>query len=169
MKVGLILATAASVLALAGSASATVTYDFSGNFNSSNFNPDNAFFKVTTSSFIDSKQDFTAADSGLKCVGVFTQCTGVSFLFDVNTGQDTVAINYQDFNGGQSGSVFYNFVDGAFGKSGKYSQDEGAFFNNGTLTVSVPEPSVWAMMLAGFAVLGGALRFRRSQALGAAV
>ena len=31
------------------------------------------------------------------------------------------------------------------------------------------EPSVWAMMLAGFAVLGGALRFRRSRELGAAV
>jgi hypothetical protein len=169
MKTSMLLAAVTGIAMLAGSASATITYDFSGNFNSSNFFPDNASFEIVTSSFINSDQNFTTAESNLQCIGVFTQCTGVSFLTDLLTGHDAIAINYQDFNGGQSGSTYYYFSGTAFGAAGNYLQDQGSSFNNGSLSVSdVPEPSVWAMLLAGAALMGGALRFQRRQGVGAA-
>ena len=43
----------------------------------------------------------------------------------------------------------------------------GVFFDNLSVTGGVPEPAVWAMMLAGFGLMGAALRRRRGALLAA--
>jgi hypothetical protein len=35
----------------------------------------------------------------------------------------------------------------------------------GDITPPVPEPETWAMLIAGFGLIGGALRYRRRQVL----
>src|SRR3546814_10702224 len=45
-------------------------------------------------------------------------------------------------------------INGTSGGSGSYS---------GTLAFAVPEPASWAMMIAGFGLLGGAIRVRKRQ------
>src|SRR3546814_5781962 len=45
-------------------------------------------------------------------------------------------------------------INGTSGGSGSYS---------GTLAFAVPEPASWAMMIAGFGLLSGAIRVRKRQ------
>lgn len=51
------------------------------------------------------------------------------------------------------------------GPAGNYSNDTtGLKFTATAITAGVPEPATWAMMLAGFGLLGGAMRRRRTMA-----
>lgn len=146
----------------ASPASAEVTYTFTGNFQNGNFAPANASFSITLPSFITSDQIFTAEQSHLSCGDNFVQCTGVSFLTDATTGQDVVTINFNTATASES--EFYDFAPTAFTTVGVFSQDGGAFGNDGTLTTAVPEPSTWAMMILGFCGLGFMAYRRKSGA-----
>lgn len=153
----------ATAIQMATPASASVIYDFSGNFLGSNSAPPDATFEITSPTVITSTETFSSTASSLSCTGVFVTCTGVTFT--PNSGsQDVIQINYNDF--GTLESVFYYFQDGAFNTDGTYSQDAGIFYDNATLTVSgitaAPEPATWAMMLLGSGFLG-LVAYRRSR------
>jgi hypothetical protein len=148
----------AAAFMVATSASAAVTYDFSGNFQEGNYVPPNASFRLTVPTYITSDQTFTASQVGLNCGDAFVQCTSVTFSTDVTPGQDVIEIN---FVGGTSGSAFYDFASGAFTTSGSHFQDAQPFGNNATLAVAVPEAPTWAMMISGFGLAGLALRGKR--------
>ncbi len=150
-KVFGLAATAALVLATVSAAQAEVTYTFSGDFQTSIFNPPNASFSITVPDFITSDTTFTAAQSNLACGDNFVQCTGVSFVTDY-PGQDAITINF--IAGNTAETENYYFAPDAFTTIGSFPQDGGAFANNGTLVTAVPEPSTWAMIILGFAGIG---------------
>lgn len=146
---------------VAASASAAVTYDFSGNFQEGNFVPPNASFELTLPAYITVDQTFTASQVGLRCGDAFVQCTSVTFSTEVQPGQDVVEINF--IAGITPQSAFYDFASGTFTADGSHFQDAQPFGNNATLTVSgspapVPEAPTWAMMISGFGLAGLALR-----------
>src|SRR3546814_7461590 len=90
----------------------------------------------------------------------------ISLLTDVSF--SSVTLNGHEFNIDEIGATenrsFLNLpvtsgmqtlvINGTSGGSGSYS---------GTLAFAVPEPASWAMMIAGFGLLGGAIRVRKRQ------
>jgi hypothetical protein len=66
--------------------------------------------------------------------------------------------------GGGSASTYFDFDESPV--IGPYDAGSDVTFAVSSLSLSaVPEPSVWAMMLLGFAGLGAAMRSRRAAAL----
>lgn len=55
------------------------------------------------------------------------------------------------------------FTVNTSGAAANGTWDTSNFATNGTITVVVPEPSTWAMILSGTGLLGAAMRFRRRQ------
>lgn len=111
--------------------------------------------------------------------GVVTLGDILTFVIDVNAGEDTwysnVALNADganhvwstDYAGGDFGipaGTFVSFedLDAKEGSDFNY-QDIGFVFTNVTpvATSAVPEPATWAMMIGGFGMVGGAMRYRR--------
>lgn len=88
--------------------------------------------------------------------GTSTTLTGGAIVNDPsldNPGNRTLAET--------NGVVTYNVTSGALLTGATFSSGTNAFeFDN--LAVAVPEPAAWAMMIVGFALVGGALR-RRSR------
>lgn len=90
----------------------------------------------------------------------------ISLLTDVSF--SSVTLNGHEFNIDEIGATenrsFLNLpvtsgmqtlvINGTSGGAGSYS---------GTLAFAVPEPASWAMMIAGFGLLGGAIRVRKRQ------
>ena len=71
------------------------------------------------------------------------------FLFSV-TGSGIFALNQFDSVGTSVGDLTFN-------------QSSDVLFSGriGAVQAGVPEPGTWAMMLLGFGVVGGAMRYRR--------
>jgi hypothetical protein len=147
-----ILAGAAALAGLmaAGSANAAVTYIFQGESFSGA-----AGFQLTVPTYISGTRSFAAGalDSctpapGFICNTVFLASTGAL--------NDTVSMNFT------STAFNWFFPGGSEGHDGVYQTTFGA--GAGTLTVrsttAVPEPSAWALMIAGFGLAGAALRRR---------
>ena len=116
---------------------------------------------------------FLAAASA--CFGADTRCTaGGTFAdqrtinFDVAVGRDYFVVGYlSSLTDGQTD--FFHTAKlvsvGLAPQFGLVSDDGGALVRNpnGTFQLAVPEPSVWAMLVAGFGAAGAALRRRRSE------
>ncbi|WP_082660430.1 choice-of-anchor C family PEP-CTERM protein [Sphingopyxis sp. H050] len=87
------------------------------------------------------------------------------------TGADsaTYSFNFTGFNKANMGwtNFTYSFVaQGASTTLSFASQDAGSYgaaLDNVSVTAAVPEPGTWAMVILGFAVIGGAMRRRRAQ------
>jgi hypothetical protein len=150
------MAAAASALALttATAADASVLYEFSNN-------AIGLGFTLTTDDFITSLTAFPASelDSCNPLPPFASPCSSVTFSPDLLS-HDHLEITF-DLGGGSFAGNGYSFVLGSFQTEGLHV--DGA----GMLTVShidsaVPEPSTWAMMLVGFAVVGVAMRRRKS-------
>jgi len=154
----LVLASVAALAAFAATpASAQVTYTFDG-FSDVIGAPQSASF--TLNNYLTSDQ-FIAPAGFTSCFSA-TPCAGIQFnLNDPFNG--FTGYSLFDFKDGSSGT-FYYFKTADVAANGSYSNSE-IGFNGARLTVSgaplsVPEPGTWAMMLAGLAVAGMALRAR---------
>ena len=156
----------AASLGLASPASASVTYTVAANFQEGVFVAPNNLFSITLPDFITSDQTFTAAQVNMVCGDAFVTCTGATFSTDASPGHDVVEINF--LTGTAAESEFYSFVPTAFTQSAVYQQDSGFFSNTATLTMAVPEPSSWALMILGLGGAGLALR-QAKRKLGSAV
>jgi len=100
-----------------------------------------------------------------KCVSSVVVCSGITLAGDQGFAtdlSDSVAFQYD--NG--SGTSFFYFPNYAFQVPGTYYDTTGPS-NSITVTAAVPEPASWAMLIAGFGLVGAAMR-RRAAALGIA-
>jgi hypothetical protein len=149
---------AAACMGLASPASATVTYTVAANFQVGVFAAPNNFFSITLPDFISSDQSFTAAQVNMVCGDAFVACDGVTFSTTDSPGHDVIEINFNNLFGTQPTSEFYSFAPTAFTTLGVYGQDSGFYSNTATLTVGVPEPASWALMILGVGAIGLALR-----------
>ena len=118
--------------------------------------------KVTTSSFTDTFT-FTVPSNGL----AGSTISSVKVSKPTNIDFTSVTLNGAEFDIGSTGMFEFRsittpvlaglqtiVVKGVSGKNASYA---------GTLAfAAVPEPATWALMIAGFGVVGGALRQRRS-------
>jgi hypothetical protein len=176
---------AVSALALASAAQASVIYTFTGEYVSERDDEGNtlatstATWTYTAADFVTAYADITpdSCDSGN--AGFFCAATQriepYPSSFGGDIGGDYIGLNLNTADG--SGTGFYWFQPGAFGAVGTYSNagwpnpscsdTSGCYGNAGvaTLTVSmggnaVPEPASWAMLVAGFGIVGAGLRRR---------
>ena len=102
-------------------------------------------------------------------------CESVSFSRTVAAeGRDVVLFSVRDLTGqGRFTTYGYYFELGAFTNAGVHLTVANNDVQPGTLTVAVfadtsapaPEPSSWAMMLSGFGLIGGAMRYRRNRSV----
>ena len=144
-------------------------------------------FSYTAPTFITALTE--TAPTSCSISGSFYQCAATSTFdpgsttFGPPVPADFFAFKYDNVNQSGGGSSFYFFQPGAFAATGVYSNagqpnpsgplfdpngDEYAVGNAGpaTLTVrqslagAVPEPATWAMMIAGFGVIGAGMRRR---------
>jgi hypothetical protein len=99
---------------------------------------------------------------------IFFGTTGSYINFDAGT-DGSVEL----FNGGTAGSTLTNFdsyvaadnilLNGAATTAAAFTETTNGSEDVYTLTAAVPEPSTWAMGLAGFGMLGWLQRFRRAR------
>lgn len=83
---------------------------------------------------------------------------GVEYLFDISFTADNVTVNV---NGVEQFNINGSFSNGAFGFY-NYSQERVEYAGITTAALpAVPEPATWAMLVAGFGLIGGTLRQRR--------
>jgi hypothetical protein len=154
---------AAMAIGMAGSASAAVTYKFNA---TSSFGGPYGSFELTTASFLTGVNTFALA-SLTSCTVAFSpgsqdcgdQALDTTF-YSIAPFYETVAFGTADLS-----ASFYYFEAGSFGTLGTHSSQ---IFGSGqfaTLTVNdpnavagVPEPASWAMMIAGFGLVGAGLR-----------
>lgn len=154
-----LLSAAAACLCIAAPAAASVTYTFSG-FSDVIRAPQS--FTLTLADYLTVDTDISAAQYTSCSSG--TACAGFEFRVNdpVNGFTNYSFLNFKD----QSSGTFYYFLKANFLTDGVY-QNPYVGFNHATLTVAsnraVPEPASWALMIAGFAALGGAIRLARRQ------
>ncbi len=102
----------------------------------------------------------------------FLDGTGAGAAFGLSAFEDTTYVGVANTYTGapiSGGSVFRNTSVSALGLTcGNYSFSSRADSINVNVCAAdagpVPEPSTWALMLAGFAMVGGAIRYRRRSA-----
>ena len=147
--------TALAALAAAimcGSANAAVTYSFA-------YSATSPTFTLILDNYVTSDTTYTtfAANTGnIDSATLSPDCAGAGGACD------SIVLG----NSTDRSSSFYFFPDGALGSNGVYPTSFGLF--RATLTVSgtptssaAPEPASWAMMIAGFGLLGAAMRRRK--------
>lgn len=170
------LSASAMISAPALAATITVTGNFSGSFNNSPFNQAATF--VGTSAGNSGQQGFNTY-----LLDSFTIDSGDTYTFD----QTATPFYYysgqgiEGFANGVTSNVFrFNTATGAFvatdnttfsvtNSSGtSFTGTNGVTFTGGSgissaITASVPEPATWAMMIAGFGLVGGTMRRRSTK------
>lgn len=104
--------------------------------------------------------DFTSGGLGESFTSLSPQIDQVFFIGDGLTGTGSGAVQRFYVPAGATFLVL-GIVDayGYTGAPGAYFDNSGAF--EGDFTVGTPEPATWALMLAGFAGIGAALRLSR--------
>ncbi|MBP6765186.1 MAG: PEP-CTERM sorting domain-containing protein [Rubrivivax sp.] len=153
------LAAALAVLSL--SCAAQVTYTFTGSTDISPTEIIDLAFVLTVPDYITSDINFDLAEL-TSCTTSQGSCMGAHFYVDAKAAgfTDLPGLQTVVFRSSFFGSYHY-FEAPAFTTPGTYEDYFG--FNPATLTVSaVPEPGVWALMLAGLGA--GAFSLRRRQA-----
>lgn len=115
-----------------------------------------------------STSQWRAALCTSSCVGAQPSSVAVDTILNVNVGQ-MISITESVRTEATDGGTAYAFADPYFsidptflaqhpGLTLQFSQ----FIGNDPAPSGVPEPATWASMIAGFALLGGAMRRRRS-------
>lgn len=157
-----------------GGAHAAVRYQFQAfSTISSNGSPNfSGSFDVTLPTYLESTSNFSYPEF-IDKTG-FTTCKvnnpgyvcGDSYFYAAEfPGYDAFSFRIMGY-GQLYGPMFY-FADGAFGKSGTYdslllgSSQAGRLIVSSTSSTPVPEPASWALMIGGFAAVGGSLRRRQ--------
>jgi hypothetical protein len=83
---------------------------------------------------------------------------GVEYLFEISFTASNVTVNV---NGVEQFNINGSFADGSFGFY-NYSQANVEYAGITTAALpAIPEPASWAMLVAGFGLIGGTLRQRR--------
>lgn len=165
----------AALLFGAATPGAAVTYIFEGRsaFPGGHF----GVFEITLPSPVTQNSVFD--------VSKFSSCTvlsnpdlscgnhGFTFTTVAGFGVDGNMIEFAAVDGGlEITRSFFYFAPGAFGANGVYENIAFGEDQGGTLRVSgigspaVPEPGTWAMLILGFAMVGAAVRYRRSKGHG---
>ncbi len=113
-----------------------------------NFATPQSAISFQTVSFTDTLAE--AFDAGNSLVGSVTEHQGfpVSELFNSLTGTAFVRVVFSDAGGDGSGPGITNLT-----------------FETGSFNGGVPEPATWAMMLAGFGLIGATMRRRQKVAV----
>ena len=129
-------------------------------------------FSYTAPSFITTTVNVAAANlSNCSVTGSVSgaiPCGATSFQTSPGAIFDLVAFGVA-FPASPLSSVNYLFAPGAFAAAGTYQTIQFGANQAGTLTVTnlgvsaVPEPASWAMLIAGFGLVGGALRSRNGR------
>lgn len=162
----LLAVTALTACAVAAPAAALVQYDFTAY---SSFPIEGEQF---SGSFSYTAPDFIVPDTTVD-VADLTSCEAFSNLGPVTCREqgfisglvdDMVTVSFGVNAVGGTYGIFYYFVDTAFGTPGTYESTLFGTDQQGQLVVTdlgvVPEPASWAMMIAGFGLVGGAMRRR---------
>lgn len=156
LAVGTSIGTNAAVYSTTGAIAARPAFGSTGNYGavnsggtySINFGPSNVF------SFVIGSLDFFNTLTLRYADGTTSTLSGGAIVNDTsldNPGSRTLAET--------NGVVTYRVTSGALLTGASFSSTYDAFeFDN--LAVAVPEPAAWAMMIFGFALVGGALRRR---------
>jgi PEP-CTERM motif len=172
MKKILFIATAALVAISAGSANAAVRYDFEA-FSSFPLGIPNDVvsggFSVTLADFVISPT--TVQASSLSSCFAFGSASGVlpcgNQILATQAGfDDYILFGFAQPQG--PAQVAYYFGEGALSSVGIYLTTAFGPDQAGRLTVTlvggaVPEPASWAMMIAGFGLVGAAMRRRATK------
>ncbi len=119
--------------------------------------PDGSFTEVFTGTakYVDGRLDFD-----------------LTTAFDYDPSKGNLVLTVKDFSYGSGGDLYLdadkntgltNMRDSAF--TYDYNQGLVTGFNDGV--AGVPEPATWAMLIAGFGLVGGAMRRRRQGAVSA--
>ena len=111
---------------------------------------------------------FVIGDYAFENITRTTLAPGFYQLQSYGTGSNT---NYNTYGGSTAGLAF-NTLNGAYTQGADYYSAGGigiattpdSHFYGAASIGAAPEPGVWALMIAGLAMMGGALRFRRRQA-----
>ena len=154
---------AALALGMAGSASATVTYDFQG-FNALGGAPYGSFVLTLPTFVAVNTATFVPEPSLTSCSVTFPAnytCGNMWFYNNVSlqtyitfkTAQTATQTNYQFAAGSFNAVGTYNSTNPGNGQMGRLIVSQSA-------APSVPEPATWGMMLFGFGLIGGVLRQR---------
>jgi hypothetical protein len=185
----LLAGTAVLSLAFAAGAQAK-TYDFS--FTGTTYDVANGVFTTANTANADGTYNITSATGTLTSTnsglpqGAFTLYPGNGAFLTTSDGTEYYSnlytpgsASFADQGAQFSGSTFelniFNGVNAGFsacaGDCASVTQAGGSLYNPGdlgTLSISaVPEPGVWAMMLAGVALMGAAIRFNRKRGVAA--
>ena len=172
---------AIATLGVSTAADAAVTYTFAGSYTTDrNSNNDPiasqiATFTFTVPTFLSGYNDVTPSscqtnDPRFVC-GLTQRLEAYPTGFGSAVGGDYIGLNLANADGSGSGTGFYFFQKGALSAAGTYSNagypnPDGGYGNAGAATLlvsgfgAVPEPSTWAMLIAGFGMIGFAIRKR---------
>jgi PEP-CTERM motif len=159
---------AAMAIGMTGSASAAITYKFNA---TSSFDGAFGSFELTTASFLTGVNSF-APSSLTNCTVTFSPGSTVcgdqrldTTFYDIPPFYETVAFVTADLS-----ETYYYFDAGSFGTVGTHSSQIFGSNQFATLLVSdsnvvagVPEPAAWALMIAGFGLVGSAMRRRATK------
>lgn len=156
LAVGTSLGTNASVYSTSGSTAARPAFGSTGNYGAATSGGSYVFNFAATNlfSFVLGSLDTFNSLTLRYADGTSTLLTGGAIVNDTsldNPGNRTLAET--------NGVVSYRVTSGALLTGATFASTYDAFeFDN--LAVAVPEPAAWAMMIFGFALVGGALRRR---------
>ncbi|MBC7991407.1 MAG: PEP-CTERM sorting domain-containing protein [Luteimonas sp.] len=98
------------------------------------------------------------------CTSTLEVCVSVGLVPNGSGGPEWDGYNTSGFDEVGFGGMFYSFPDEALSNPGTYASIPNTYsVSGGTLTVTqVPEPSTYALLVAGLGVLGWHVRRRRS-------
>lgn len=180
--VGKMLVAAAALIGASTAASATtVVIDSTTNYNSSL--PVTIALGAGTYNITPTAGGFTRFSSVSGCDGLGENCSqGYEFSYIIKFNGTEIKFGDGNANGGigpispgngyfaTAAQAFANATGGSFTLAAPanvdfYIFDDFIGDNSGTITLdvtAVPEPATWAMMIAGFGLVGGAMRRRKT-------
>lgn len=162
-KLGLKGAIAALALGMAGSASATVTYDFQG-FNALGGAPYGGFVLTVPTFFAAGSTTFVPSTSLSSCSVTFPSTYTCGNMWFYNNVSAQTYITFKTVQ--SSANTNYFFAAGSFNAVGTYNSTNPGNGQMGRLIVTesavpaIPEPATWGMMLFGFGLIGSVIRRR---------
>jgi PEP-CTERM motif len=142
----------------------TLSFDFSGNQRGGA--PDSIFFGFEALGPVDFLNVTASTASGaFLALGDQLAAPGIAFGFaDILSGDPFDRLSFS-FTAGNAGSIHGLVGDASQSPTNPTSDNVGAIIDNLSIDISpVPEPGSWTLMLAGFGLMGGAIRQGRQRA-----